>query len=120
MAKSSVSALQEYTAQQKIPPPTYDCIEAEDGSFICRAQVLNMEADGQGRSKRDAKHIAASNLIKRLRLEHPDIDNIRPVEHGRMPTIDMIITLRDYCVQNNHPLPVFEIVQQGSITRYLK
>ncbi|XP_061388927.1 interferon-inducible double-stranded RNA-dependent protein kinase activator A [Musca vetustissima] len=113
-SKSSVSALQEYCAKHKIPPPTYDCIDAEDGtSFICRAQVMNMEADGQGRSKRDAKHAAASNLIKRLRVEYPDIDNIRPVEVVPVPPTDMIVKLRDYCVQHQHPLPVFEIVQQG-------
>ncbi|XP_073827008.1 r2d2 [Musca autumnalis] len=112
-SKSTVSALQEYCAKHKIPPPTYECIDAEDGSFICRAQVMNVEADGQGRSKRDAKHSAANNLIKRLRMDYPDIDNIRPVEHTPIPTVDMIVTLRDYCVQRQHPLPVFEIVQQG-------
>ncbi|XP_058979935.1 uncharacterized protein LOC101892962 isoform X2 [Musca domestica] len=74
---------------------------------------MNIEADGHGRSKRDAKHTAALNLIKRVRIDNPDIENIRPVEHVQIPPIDMIVTLRDYCVQRQHPLPVFEIVQQG-------
>ncbi|XP_013113399.1 uncharacterized protein LOC106091426 [Stomoxys calcitrans] len=112
-SKSSVSALQEYCAKHKIPPPTYDCNNCSDGSFICRAQVMNVEADGVGRSKRDAKHFSASNLIKKLRVDHHDIDDVRPVENVEIPTVDMVVTLRDYCVQNQHPLPIFEIVQQG-------
>lgn len=111
--KSAVSALQEYCAQKKVPAPTYDWIDSEDGSYICRAQVMNTDADGQGRSKRDAKHLAASNLIKILRTEYPDIDAIRPVDVVENPTVDMIAKLRDYCVQQQHPLPIFEIVQQG-------
>lgn len=114
LPKSSVSALQEYCAKNKIPPPVYDYIGSEEGgAFVCRAQIMNFEADGTGRSKRDAKHLAAHNLIKKLRTKCPDIDEIQQVEYMEIPTADMIVTLRDYCVQHQHPLPIFEIVQQG-------
>uniref|UniRef100_A0A1L8ED62 Putative staufen n=1 Tax=Haematobia irritans TaxID=7368 RepID=A0A1L8ED62_HAEIR len=112
-SKSTVSALQEYCAKHKIPPPIYECIDSSDGSFVCRAQVMNVESDGVGRSKRDAKHLAASNLIKKLRVSFPEIDDVRPIHQVEIPTMDMIVKLRDYCVQKQHPLPVFEIIQQG-------
>uniref|UniRef100_A0A1B0G2Q8 DRBM domain-containing protein n=1 Tax=Glossina morsitans morsitans TaxID=37546 RepID=A0A1B0G2Q8_GLOMM len=113
VGKSSVSALQEYCAKNKISAPTYEWIDSESGSFICRATVMEVEADGNGRSKRDAKHLAASNIIKKLRLRHPDIDEIPQVEQTEIPTTDMIAVLRDYCVQHQHPLPTFEMVQEG-------
>lgn len=114
LPKSSVSAIQEYSAKRNIPPPTYEYIDSEEGgAFICRAQIMDIQADGFGRSKRDAKHLAASNLIKKLCVEYPDTQDIQQVEHTEIPTKDLIITLRDYCVQHQHPLPIFEIVQQG-------
>lgn len=114
MSKSSVSALHEFCAKKHIPAPDYEFIDGEEGtSFVCRVSVLDMEAEGVGRSKRDAKHLAASNLSKKLREEYPDIEDIPQVEHMEIPTTDMVITLRDYCVQKNHPLPIIEIVQQG-------
>uniref|UniRef100_A0A1B0B1C0 DRBM domain-containing protein n=1 Tax=Glossina palpalis gambiensis TaxID=67801 RepID=A0A1B0B1C0_9MUSC len=113
VGKSSVSALQEYCAKNKIPAPTYEWIDSESGSFICRATVMEVEADGNGRAKRDAKRLAASNIIKKLRLQHPDIDEIPQVEQTEIPTTDMITVLRDYCVQHQHPLPTFEMVQEG-------
>uniref|UniRef100_A0A1A9WM07 DRBM domain-containing protein n=1 Tax=Glossina brevipalpis TaxID=37001 RepID=A0A1A9WM07_9MUSC len=113
VGKSSVSALQEFCAKNKITPPTYECIDSGDGSFICRGKVMDVEADGHGRSKRDAKHLAASNIIKKLRLQYPDIDEIPQVEQTEIPTTDMIALLRDSCVQHEHPLPTFEMVQEG-------
>ena len=114
LPKSSVSAIQEYCAKHKIPAPVYEFIDSEEGgAFICRAQILDMEADGFGRSKRDAKHLAAHNLIKKVRTQYPDIDDIQRVDRVDVPASDMIVTLRDYCVQHQHPMPVFEIVQQG-------
>ncbi|XP_065355933.1 uncharacterized protein r2d2 [Calliphora vicina] len=114
LPKSSVSAIQEYCAKHKLPPPVYDYIDSEEGgAFICRAKIMDIDADGTGRSKRDAKHLAAHNLIKKLRKKCPDIDEIQQVEHMEIPATDMIVTLRDYCVQHEHPLPIFEIIQQG-------
>ncbi|KAM7351157.1 r2d2 [Cochliomyia hominivorax] len=114
LPKSSVSALQEYCARHKIPPPVYEFIDSEDGgAFVCQVQIMDKEADGTGRSKRDAKHLAAHNIIQKLRKTCPDIDEIQHVEHMEIPTEDMVVKLRDFCVQHQHPLPVFEIVQQG-------
>ena len=58
LPKSSVSAIQEYCAKNKLPAPVYDYINSDEGSaFICRAIIMDIEADGSGRSKRDAKHL---------------------------------------------------------------
>uniref|UniRef100_A0A1B0A3Z4 DRBM domain-containing protein n=1 Tax=Glossina pallidipes TaxID=7398 RepID=A0A1B0A3Z4_GLOPL len=112
VGKSSVSALQEYCAKNKISAPTYEWIDSESGSFICRAKVMDVEVDGNGRSKRNAKHLAAANIIKKLRLRYPDIDEISEIE-TETPTEDMVAMLRDYCVQHHHPLPTFEMIQEG-------
>ncbi|KAI8117937.1 hypothetical protein CVS40_10268 [Lucilia cuprina] len=101
LPKSSVSAIQEYCAKHKLPPPDYnDYIDSEEGgAFICRGRIMDIEADGTGRSKRDAKHSAAHNLIKKIRTKCPDIDEIQHVDHMEIPATDMIF--------------VFEIIQQG-------
>ncbi|CAD7000071.1 uncharacterized protein LOC101456838 [Ceratitis capitata] len=109
VGKSTVSALQEYCAKNKVQPPTYEYIGEEDGSFSCKITFMDTEAVGIGRSKRDAKHNAAGVVIKRLRLSNECVDDL---DSGLPPT-DMIVVLRDYCVQHQIPLPIFEIVQQG-------
>ncbi|KAI9575243.1 uncharacterized protein LOC119643824 [Glossina fuscipes] len=113
VGKSSVSALQEYCAKNKISAPTYEWIDSERGSFVCRVKLMDVEVDGNGRSKSDAKHLAAFNIIKKLRLQGPDIDEFSEVDQTETSTEDMIAMLRDYCVQHQHPLPTFEMIQDG-------
>lgn len=72
---------------------------------------MDTDALGIGRSKRDAKHNAAAVIIKKLRLA--DVSQIADNCIGAIPPIDMVVQLRDYCVQQNMPLPTFEIVQQA-------
>ncbi|XP_011189475.1 uncharacterized protein LOC105216592 [Zeugodacus cucurbitae] len=111
VGKSSVSVIQEYYAKNKVPPPIYDFLDEEDGSFCCKINFMETDAVGIGRSKRDAKHNAAAVLIKRLRLD----DSFQSGDDaaGGIPPTDMIVQLRDYCVQQDMPLPTFEIVQQA-------
>ncbi|XP_036337282.1 LOW QUALITY PROTEIN: interferon-inducible double-stranded RNA-dependent protein kinase activator A homolog [Rhagoletis pomonella] len=111
VGKSSVSALEEYCAKNKLPKPHYEYIDEDDGSFACQITVMDTEAEGRGRSKRDAKHQAAFAVIKRLRLtDMPDLVDDSDVG---IPTTDVVVQLRDYCVQHQMPLPTFEIVQQA-------
>nr|7V6B_B Chain B, R2D2 [Drosophila melanogaster] len=117
--KSAVSALQEFCARTQINLPTYSFIPGEDGGYVCKVELLEIEALGNGRSKRDAKHLAASNILRKIQL--------LPGIHGLMKdsTVgdldeeltnlnrDMVKELRDYCVRREMPLPCIEVVQQS-------
>ncbi|XP_017857099.1 PREDICTED: uncharacterized protein LOC108609835 [Drosophila arizonae] len=125
--KSAVSALQEYCAQAKTGSPVYDYIDGADSGYLCKVVLMDIEAFGNGRSKRDAKHLAAANIMRKLRkipgLSHLGIDG---TDNGEDNFIidsvadeltnmnrDMLKELRDYCVRHDMPLPVIEIVQQS-------
>ncbi|SPP79636.1 uncharacterized protein LOC117582563 [Drosophila guanche] len=122
--KSAVSSLQEFCAKSKTPVPKYDYIDGEDGGYICKIILMEIEAYGNGRSKRDSKHLAAANMLKKLRTipglsEHMDTDG-NGVDNGsdwydelKNLNRDMVKELRDYCVRHESPLPFIEIVQQS-------
>lgn len=81
----------------------------------------------EGRSKRDAKHLAASNIMRKLckvpGLSHLGVDvNDNCQDNLNMTSVvdeltninrDMLKELRDYCVRHDIPLPIIEIVQQS-------
>lgn len=113
--KPPVTALQEYCAKKGVSHPKYNCMDANDGSrsFMCSVEALDRSSYGYGRSKQEAKHDAAANLIQDVKVTHPDILLIPQAPHEAIPTTDAVMTLRDICVQQNHPLPVFDIIQQA-------
>lgn len=113
--KPPVTALQEYCAKKGASLPKYTCMDANDGSksFMCSVEALDRSSYGQGRSKQEAKHDAAANLIQEVKAIHPDIVLIPQAPHEAIPTTDAVVTLRDICVQQNHPIPIFDIVQQA-------
>ncbi|EDW76147.1 uncharacterized protein Dwil_GK14818 [Drosophila willistoni] len=115
-AKSAVSALQEFCAKTKNGPPEYNYIDGEDGGFVCKASLLDMEAFGNGRSKRDAKHLAAVNILRKIRKLPGCSEALNDTDDSNELTNlnrDMLKELRDYCVRHEMPLPVIEIVQQS-------
>ena len=61
-------------------------------------------AEGSAGVKRDA----AGNIKK-------DIDELAAtVSHNDLlPTTDMIVTLRDYCMMHRYPLPIVDIIEQN-------
>uniref|UniRef100_A0A1A9WPJ1 DRBM domain-containing protein n=1 Tax=Glossina brevipalpis TaxID=37001 RepID=A0A1A9WPJ1_9MUSC len=71
------------------------------------------DIDGHGSAplKRDAKHLAASDVIKKLRIIHADIPEVSQDEQIQDDD-DMIAVLRDYCLQNRRPMPTFEIMEE--------
>uniref|UniRef100_A0A0K8TRN9 Putative staufen n=1 Tax=Tabanus bromius TaxID=304241 RepID=A0A0K8TRN9_TABBR len=112
--KTPITVLQEYCAKNSIERPEYNFMESPDGkSFGCRVEAIGLFATGEGRSKKEAKHDAAANILKKLKLDHPGIDDIPQAPHEQIPMSDAIITLRDLCLQKNHPLPIFEVVRQS-------
>ncbi|KAH8260112.1 hypothetical protein KR026_003111 [Drosophila bipectinata] len=121
--KSAVSSLQEFCAKTKNCPPTYEFIDGEDGGYVCKVTLMEIDAYGNGRSKRDAKHLAASNIIRKVRklpgasslIKDMEDEENRPsqlVEELSNTNRDMLKELRDYCVRHEMPLPTIEIVQQ--------
>lgn len=145
--KSSVSALQEYCAQAKTGNPVYDYIDGDGGGYVCKVVLMDIEAYGNGivffivsytirmrftdtssfsgRSKRDAKHLAAANIMRKLSklpgftsfglAADANNDEATSGIVDEMTNInrDMLKELRDYCVRNDMPLPTIEIVQQS-------
>ncbi|EDW87714.1 double-stranded RNA-binding protein Staufen homolog 1 [Drosophila yakuba] len=120
--KSAVSALQEFCAKTKNTPPLYEFIDGEDGGYVCKVDMMEVEAYGNGRSKRDAKHLAAVNILRKIR-KLPGVENV--LQDSESNTMgdpgqevinlnrDMLRELRDYCVRHEMPLPTIEIVQQS-------
>lgn len=47
--KSAVSSLQEFCAKTKNCPPTYEFIEDEDGGYVCKVTLMEIDAYGNGR-----------------------------------------------------------------------
>ncbi|EDW03705.1 uncharacterized protein LOC6562899 [Drosophila grimshawi] len=124
--KSSVSALQEFCSQAKTGNPFYDYIDGEEGGYICKVVLMDVEAYGNGRSKRDAKHLAATNIMRKLPnlagsglaagsdADGSDNFNVnKKAEELTNMNRDMLKELRDYCVRQDMPLPTIEIVQQS-------
>ncbi|KAH8262809.1 hypothetical protein KR044_000578 [Drosophila immigrans] len=129
--KSTVSALQEFCAQAKTGNPVYDYIDGDEGGYICKVVLMDVEAFGNGRSKRDAKHLAAANIMRKL-CKLPGFDSLgstapaggsnnnnnSDLSDSLMNELtnmnrDMLKELRDYCVRHDMPLPTIEIVQQS-------
>ncbi|XP_070075058.1 protein Loquacious isoform X2 [Drosophila takahashii] len=83
---------------------------------------MEIEAYGNGRSKRDAKHLAAANILRKIRklpgvsslLEECETSSVTDLcEELTNLNRDMLKELRDYCVRHEMPLPTIEIVQQS-------
>lgn len=65
--KTPVSALQELCSQEKVSAPMFDCIphESDPKMFAYVVEAFGIFAKGSGRSKRDAKHDSAANLMSK-------------------------------------------------------
>lgn len=117
--KPPVTVIQEYCAKNHLDAPVYEAMDdINDGDgrkFVAQVVALGETCQGVGRSKKDAKHDAAKNLISRMRLTHPGLDEIPQAEVVSVatPSADAVRLLRDLCVQRDCPLPTFEMVQQA-------
>lgn len=71
--KTPVSQLQEFCAQEKVAPPSYETSsdQHDPKKFVCFVQAFGPKvAKGSGLSKMEAKHAAAASLIRKLFLAH--------------------------------------------------
>ncbi|XP_032581286.1 uncharacterized protein LOC116802146 [Drosophila sechellia] len=116
---TAVSALDEFCAKTNNTPPTYHFINGEDGGFVCKVQLLEIEALGNGRSKPEAKHLAAANIMRKIRMLPGMQSMTQDLSLGdlgeEMTNLnrDMERELRDYCDRHKMPLFIIEVEQRG-------
>lgn len=118
-SKTAVSVLNEFLVSRGATA-RFDLIHNETGShnpvFVYRVQALGKFADGEGRSKQQAKHQAARNLIDLLGiLENKEI--AEEVVDVSVPEesecFNAVGELADYCYMNNHPEPVYDTINEA-------
>ncbi|XP_049825467.1 uncharacterized protein LOC109602504 [Aethina tumida] len=66
MSKNPISKLQEFAVTQKLSMPDYDIIgigTAQSPKFLCRLKYSNRTVEVTGISKKDAKFLAAQNML---------------------------------------------------------
>ncbi|XP_053667230.1 uncharacterized protein LOC128716335 [Anopheles marshallii] len=112
--KMPVTLLQEMCAKNKSSLPLYQYIDEEISLhapnvkiFTYKVSALGKQANGVGRSKQEAKHEAAWQLI-RLALDLPACADDEIVA---ALGVDRVCQVRDICIQRNFPLPEIELVR---------
>ncbi|XP_049284157.1 uncharacterized protein LOC125764215 isoform X3 [Anopheles funestus] len=123
--KMPVTMLQEMCAKAKSTLPMYQFINEEISPhgpnvklFTYQVCALGEEANGVGRSKQEAKHEAAWQLIRKA-LDLPADEEDEMVEsaeeRGSLAALelgaDRVCQVRDICVQRNFPLPEMVLVR---------
>lgn len=115
MNKTPVTILQELCVKRKLNPPFYELIE--DGSnptktFTFKLNVLNQVSIGSGRSKKDAKHEAANEMLRLLQTQSFYKPQEVPTVSQNYLSIDgnSVGELLDICVHRNITLPEFKLM----------
>lgn len=65
--KTPVSRLQELCAQAKVAPPKYNFQKISTTEFICDVEACDKRAEATGRSKNEAKHTAAADILRKFK-----------------------------------------------------
>ncbi|KAH8333624.1 hypothetical protein KR059_001469 [Drosophila kikkawai] len=105
--KPAVTALKEFCSKSSKNTPIYDFIIGREGGYICKVKALEMESHGNGRTKREAKQLAAENLWRKLSVQPGVSTEIQILNR------DMLKELRDYCLLHGMPQPIIKAVQQS-------
>ncbi|GJQ69786.1 hypothetical protein Trydic_g22344 [Trypoxylus dichotomus] len=99
--------------------PEYELIFSQQGThenvFHYKVSLLNEQAIGVGRSKKEAKHEAASKALEQLAekgIYHPDMVNCHPVgldvrQDQMKAPLNYIPKLIDICIENKIPIAEF-------------
>ncbi|XP_020799177.1 uncharacterized protein LOC110177007 isoform X2 [Drosophila serrata] len=104
--KQAVCALQEFCSKSGKNLPIYEFAIGREGDYICKVTAVEMESSGNGPNKREAKHMAAENIWRKL-CEAPEVSTeIQNLNR------DMLRELRDYCSLYGMPAPITKDVEQ--------
>lgn len=112
MSKTPISVLQEICVKNFKNAPVYEVIA--DGSgfdkvFAYKVKAFDEVATGYGKSKKDAKHEASIQMLRKL--EHLNLSEERePREAPPAGEGNSVGDLHDICVARNIPLPQFNLV----------
>lgn len=121
MSKAPVSVIQELCVKKRTGAPFYDLIE--DGSdpetkmFAYSVELFGQTAKGKGKSKKDAKHEAAVNMINILKeidefkADLKGVPSENPLPRLQTGDGDAVRTLLDICVQRDWPIAQFTVQQ---------
>lgn len=69
--KTATSVLKEFCDRQKMAAPQYESVNNENDpkSFIVVVTLCGLSANGTGRTKSDAKHLASEQLIGKCKVQ---------------------------------------------------
>uniref|UniRef100_A0A1B0C9S1 DRBM domain-containing protein n=1 Tax=Lutzomyia longipalpis TaxID=7200 RepID=A0A1B0C9S1_LUTLO len=102
--KTPVTILQEKCVKEKRNVPIYQEIPSgEEKVFTIQVEALDVVAVGSARSKQEAKHLAASNLL--ALIENDSETYVVPFK--KVAETDYVGTLLDICVSRNFPIAQF-------------
>lgn len=113
MSKTYISILQEVCFSRQLGAPTYNVIQdiPLDFMVVVNTQINEMTAQGSGRTKKEAKHNAAKELLELLDLLKPQDDKVSiKKEDSLRKKVNLdshaINLLGDFCL--NYNLPIVE------------
>jgi dsRNA-specific ribonuclease len=112
-SKTPVTILQELCVKKKESAPHYEFLGEElvkenEKIFTYRVSCFGQESRGTGKAKRDAKHDAACNVLKKLAHDMPDVHGMK-ISSSHVLERDNISELLNICVQRNLPKAEFEL-----------
>lgn len=123
--KTPASIVQEYAAKKRLVPQydiIYNGISQSKISFKYSLSLDGYETVGEGSSKKEAKHVAALKLLKKMIDDKPqlldtefkewDFDNhvVSPFDHNIK--VNAVGQLNDICTNNKLGLPDFTLVRE--------
>ena len=117
--KTPVSVLQEYLVSLK-QCPSYELLHNGVGThnplFIYRVHVNNLYEDGKGKSKREAKHNAAENMLKKLNVDETN-SSVPKKQYDKYDEMDpgenYVGMLKEYCLMNPYPEPTYQVEEES-------
>lgn len=113
--KTPVTVLQELSMKKRGEAPNYDyigedCIGENSKIFTYKVKAFGLEATGQGRNKKDAKHNSAAELLKQLAKQITDPDFTVPNTEAKQIQ-NAVGDLLDLCVVRDYPIAQFTTIQ---------
>jgi Double-stranded RNA binding motif len=111
--KTAISLLQEFCTKQGAVLPYYEfngeeMAEDNTKNFRFTVRGLGLESFGTGKSKRDAKQVAAHTLLELL----PEAPKSKLLD-GHSFELDAISRLTNLCNQSNLPAATFEVLSMS-------